>query len=131
VLLIWITANGARAPSPLGNTAKLHRALGNAYVQGAAAVVFCAAGNRLRRLYREHDARLIIPVHDAFVFEAPTDKLRVVADLTKRVMIEAVQERFPELRPRAEANFAQPHCWNYDGHADSVERFLEDPTYSL
>jgi DNA polymerase-1 len=114
-----------------GNTAALQRAMGNAYVQGAAALAFCAAGNRLRRLYSEYDAKLLIPVHDAFVFEAPLDRLQAVADLTKRVMVEAVQERFPELRPRAEANVAQPHCWNYEGHADSVERFLEDPAYSL
>jgi DNA polymerase I len=118
-------------PSSRGNSAKLHRALGNAYVQGAAAVMFCAAGNRLRRLYPQYGARLLVPVHDAFVFEAPLDRLDEVAEITKRIMVEAVQERFPELRPRAEANIAQPHCWNYEGHADSVERFLEDPTYSL
>ena len=48
------------------------RGLGNSYVQGTAALVFFDAGNRLRQLYRRHGARLIIPVHDAFVFEAPT-----------------------------------------------------------
>ena len=45
--------------------------MGNAYVQGTAALVLFNAGNRLRRLYRQHRARLIIPVHDAFVFESP------------------------------------------------------------
>ena len=52
------------------------RGLGNSYVQGTAALVFFDAGNRLRRLYRRHGARLIIPVHDAFVFEAPLDEDR-------------------------------------------------------
>ena len=51
------------------------RGLGNSYVQGTAALVFFDAGNRLRQLYRRHGARLIIPVHDAFVFEAPLDQL--------------------------------------------------------
>jgi len=107
------------------------RGLGNAYVQGTAALVFFHAGNRLRRLYQQHGARLIVPVHDAFVFEAPTDKLQEVAELTKRVMIETVQEWFPELLPRAEINIQHPECWNYEGHYDSVERFIEDPTLQL
>ena len=45
--------------------------LTNHPVQGSAAVVFKAAGNRLDRLYRQHDAWLVVPLHDAFVFEAP------------------------------------------------------------
>jgi hypothetical protein len=35
------------------------------------------------------------------------------------------------LRPRVEVNRAHPECWNKDGHADSLERFLSDPTFSL
>jgi DNA polymerase-1 len=100
-------------------------------VQGSAAVVFKAAGNRLDRLYRAHDAWLIIPMHDAFVFEAPLGGLGEVASLTERVMCETVQEYFPELRPRAEATVAAPDCWNKDGHADSVARWVQDPTYSF
>jgi DNA polymerase-1 len=100
-------------------------------VQGSAAVVFKAAGNRLDRLYRRYDAWLIVPLHDSFVFEAPLDVLEEVARLTERVMCEAVQEYFPQLRPRAEVNIIHPTCWNKEGHADSVEKWMEDPTYTF
>ena len=45
--------------------------LTNHPVQGSAAVVFKAAGNRLDKLYQQYDARIILPLHDAFIFEAP------------------------------------------------------------
>jgi DNA polymerase I-like protein with 3'-5' exonuclease and polymerase domains len=105
--------------------------MGNAYVQGAAALVFCEAGNRLRRLYRQYGARLLIPVHDSFVFEARLEHLIEVAELTQRVLAQTVQEWFPALRPRAETNIGYPGCWNYDGHHDSIERFLENPMVRL
>jgi DNA polymerase-1 len=100
-------------------------------VQGSAAVVFKAAGNRLDRLYRSRDAWLIVPLHDAYVFEAPLAALEEVAVLTERVLCEAVQEYFPQLRPRAEVNVGKPHCWNKDGRDDSLERWIADPTFSL
>jgi DNA polymerase-1 len=100
-------------------------------VQGSAAAVFKVAGNRLDRLYRKFGARLIIPLHDAFVFESPIEHLAKVAELTQRVMCEAVQESFPELRCRAEINIEHPHCWNKEGHADSIDRWMEDPLYTI
>lgn len=114
-------------------TANSHekRGLGNSYVQGTAALVFFDAGNRLRRLYRQLGARLIVPVHDAFVFEAPLGCLQEAADLTRRVMVETVQEWYPELRPRADVNTEHSECWNYGGHADSVDQFIADPTLRL
>jgi DNA polymerase-1 len=107
------------------------RALGNAYVQGTAALIFFGAGNRLRRLYRQWGARLIIPVHDSFVFEAPLAHVEAVADLTRQVVLQTVQDWFPELRPRAEKNTSHPACWNYEGNHDSVDRFLDDPMLKL
>ena len=68
------------------------RGMGNAYVQGTAALVFFDAGNRLQHLYRQHGAWLIIPVHDAFVFEAPVDRVQEVAELTMSVLVRTVQE---------------------------------------
>jgi DNA polymerase-1 len=100
-------------------------------VQGSAAVVFKVAGNRLDKLYHRYGARLIIPMHDAFVFEAPLNVLDEVASLTERTMCDAVQESFPQLRPQVEVNTQHPECWNKDGHADAVERWLDDPTYSF
>jgi DNA polymerase-1 len=105
--------------------------MNNHVVQGSAAVAFKAAGNRLDRLYRQYDAWLLVPLHDAYVFEAPLEVLPQVAELTGRVLCEAVQEYFPVLRPRAEINIQNPACWNKDGHFDSVERWLEDPLFTL
>ena len=103
------------------------RALGNATVQGTAALVFFEAGNRLRRLLRAQGARIILPVHDAYVFEAPLDRLAGAAELVRTVLVQTIQEQFPNLRPRADINIQHPECWNDDGKHDSLERFLEDP----
>jgi DNA polymerase I len=100
-------------------------------VQGSAAVVFKIAGNRLDRLYRRHDARLLVPLHDAYLFEAPLEQLPAVAELTGRVLCEAVQEAFPQLQPQVDVNITYPGCWNKDGRFDSIERWLEDPLFSL
>ena len=100
-------------------------------VQGSAAVVFKAAGIRLDKLYRGYDAWLIIPMHDAYVFEAPLEAFKEVAELTGRVLRETMQEYFPVLRPDVEVNIQHPECWNKDGHADSVERWAEDMLYSF
>ena len=100
-------------------------------VQGSAAVVFKVAGNRLDKLYRRYDARLLVPLHDAYLFEAPLDTLQEVASLTGRVLCETVQEYFPVLQPRVETNIEYPACWNKDGRFDSVERWMEDPTFSM
>jgi DNA polymerase-1 len=100
-------------------------------VQASAAVLLKDAGNRLDKLYRQYDAWLIVPFHDAFVFEAPLAVLDEVADLTGQVMCQTVQEYFPELRPRVEVNLSHPECWNKEGHADALARWLEDPTYSI
>ena len=99
--------------------------LTNHPVQGSAAVVFKAAGNRLDKLYRQYDSRIIIPVHDAFIFEAPLDQLESVAELTARVMCDTLQEYFPVLRPQAEINISRPDCWNKDGNGDELERWIE------
>jgi DNA polymerase I len=100
--------------------------LRNHPVQGTAADLFKRAGIRLDRLYQQYQAKLIIPFHDAYVFEAPLEHLEAVADLTARVMCEAVQEAFPQLRPRAEINNENPHCWNKGGQADALEKWLAE-----
>jgi hypothetical protein len=100
-------------------------------VQAAAAALFKEAGNRLDRLYQPLDARLILPLHDAFAFESRLDVLPEVADLTRRVMEDVVREAFPALRPRVVLNTACPTCWSKDGNADSIERWEADPLYTL
>jgi DNA polymerase-1 len=84
-------------------------------VQAGAAIAFKMAGNRLDRLLPARGGRLIIAVHDSFVFEAPLESIGEVAQLVSDTMIQAVQELWPELRPRTEINIANPSCWNKDG----------------
>jgi len=94
-------------------------------VQGSAAVVFKAAGIRLDKLYQQYGSRIIIPLHDAFIFEAPLDELETVAEHTARVMCDTLQEYFPILRPKVEVNISRPDCWNKDGDADELDRWVE------
>jgi DNA polymerase-1 len=105
--------------------------MNNYPVQGSAATLFKDALNRLDRLYRPRDAWIVIPMHDAVVFEAPLAVLSEVAALTERVMCDVVREWFPQLQPRVEVNIEHPDCWNKDGHADSLNRWLIDPMFTL
>jgi DNA polymerase I len=77
-------------------------------VPGTACVVFKVAGNRLDQFCRRHQARMLIALHDAYIYEAPLENLREVGELTRRVMTEVVEEYFPALRPRAEINDQYP-----------------------
>ncbi len=98
----------------------------NTPVQGSACVVFKAAGNRLYRRFKYYDARIILPMHDAFVFEAPLTHLETVAAITAEVLKGAVQEYFPELDPQVEPNIDHPDCWNKDGNANSLDRWIAE-----
>ena len=93
-------------------------------VQGSAAAAFKLAGIRLNGLYPKSGAKLILAVHDAYVFEAPLDAVKSVAELTRTVMCDAVQELFPVLRPRAEINISCPTCWSKDGDGQALGRWV-------
>jgi DNA polymerase-1 len=99
----------------------------NTPVQGSAGVVFKVAGNRLYRRYQHYGARLILPMHDAFVFEAPTASLGKVAKVTAEVMRSTVQEYFPALDPQVKINIDHPDCWNKDGKWRSLALWMIDP----
>jgi hypothetical protein len=42
-------------------------------------------------------------------------------------MCECVQEFFPQLLPKAEVNIQHLECWNKDGNADSLDRWMVMP----
>jgi DNA polymerase-1 len=96
----------------------------NHRIQGTAAAIFKMALNRLNQLYQPYDARLIIPLHDAVIFEAPLEALKEVAELTAKVMIETLKEILPVLEPRVEINMAKPRCWNKAGKANGLSEWL-------
>lgn len=98
----------------------------NMPVQGTAAALFKVAGSRLYQLYKAYDAKLVLAVHDAFIFEAPLELIATVADLTERVMLQVVQEYYPQIKPRVDMNYSHPECWTKDGDADTVEKWIAD-----
>lgn len=100
--------------------------LRNHRVQGGAAAIFKVTGNRLDKLYQRYNAWIIIPLHDAFIFEAPINVLREVAALTELVMCETIQEFFPLLKPKVEVNIQHPECWNKDGEVEPLTRLIEE-----
>jgi hypothetical protein len=66
-------------------------------------------------------------MHDAYVFEVSAEHLQTVATITAEVMKSSVQEYFPVLDPQVDVNVDHPECWNKDGHADSLTRWVVDP----
>jgi DNA polymerase-1 len=121
------TRTGVRRYLPEESVGNNRNWVRNHPVQAGAAVVFKAAGIRLDRLYRRYGAMIIVPFHDAYVFEAPLNHLEEVAELTERVMTETVQAYYPELRPKAEVNIKHPNCWNKDGDFQSLDRWMAKP----
>jgi DNA polymerase I len=103
----------------------------NTPVQAGAGVVFRKAVIRLYRHFRGTPTKLILPVHDAVVIECDLDEVEAVGREARQIMIAAVREYYPVLRPRVDINATAPHCWNKDGHSDSLDRFLDDPSYKL
>ncbi len=81
-----------------------------------AAAIFKKAGIRLHHLYKRYGAKLVIPLHDSFIFEAPKGVFEEVCELTRQVMIQTLQEQFPVLAPKVEINATPGTCWTKDGH---------------
>ncbi|MGQ0722687.1 MAG: DNA polymerase [Candidatus Eiseniibacteriota bacterium] len=105
--------------------------LRNTPIQGSAAVVFKRAVNALDQAFRGTGVWLVLPVHDAIVIECPEAEVEEVAARAAQIMEDALRATYPSLQPRVEINKSHPECWNKDGHADSLERFLQDPTFRL
>jgi DNA polymerase-1 len=98
----------------------------NHRIQGTAAAIFKMVGNRLTQLYQPYDAWLIVPLHDAIVFEAPVEAFEKVTKLTARVMRATLQEVFPELKPRVTVKVSKPSCWNKDGQVNGLSQWIRD-----
>jgi DNA polymerase-1 len=103
----------------------------NTPVQAAAGVVFREAIVRLYQHFRGTTTRLILPVHDAVVIESDIENVGTAGRETRQIMVDTVRKYYPVLHPRVEINDTAPHCWNKDGHSDSLDRFLLDPFYKL
>ncbi|MFH2064727.1 MAG: DNA polymerase [Pseudomonadota bacterium] len=93
-------------------------------IHGTAASIFKDAGNRLYQLYKPYDAKIIIPMHDAFIFEAPFAVFNKVMKLTKSTMRKSVQSFFPELKPRVKVNISSSECWGENCNKDLISEWL-------
>ena len=120
---------GLRRHIPRGG--KAVNQLINTPVQGSAGVVFREAIARLFQHFRGTATKLILPVHDAVVIECDACDIAIVTKESSQIMIAAVRKYYPAIDPRVEVNCSDPSCWNKDGHADSLNRFLADPLYKL
>lgn len=98
-------------------------------IQGSAAVVFKHAGSQLRLAYPAYQSRLLIPLHDSYIFEAPLDMLEDVAQITSEIMCNSVQHFFPELEPKTEINILHPERWNKDGDIGVIDRWIIEGKY--
>ena len=103
----------------------------NTPIQAGAGVVFREAVVRLYQHFKGSTTKLILPVHDAVLFECDIDNLGPVGREASEIMKDTVRKYYPVLSPRVDINDAASHCWNKDGHSDSLDRFLADPLYKL
>jgi DNA polymerase I len=103
----------------------------NHLIQGTAAAIFKMALNRLNKLYKAHDAQLIVPLHDAVIFEAPLEAFEEVAKLTAKVMRKTLKEVLPALKPRVEVNIVKPGCWNKDGKVCGLSQWIRETLKEL
>ena len=103
----------------------------NTPVQGAAAVTFRHAVNLLDAHFRGTSTKLVLPIHDAVLFECDEGDVEAVGREATQIMIDAVTAYFPELQPRVDINDHDPSCWNKDGRSGSLQEFMEDPGFKL
>jgi DNA polymerase-1 len=103
----------------------------NTPVQGSAGVVFRRSVADIYAAFRGTSTQLILPVHDAVVVECDACDLDRVIQTTVTLMETAVRAYYPALTPRIDVNATDTSCWNKDGHGDSIEQFVSDPTFKL
>jgi DNA polymerase-1 len=124
--------SGLRRPI-MSNTSEnaARRVLRNTPIQGSAAVVFKKAIIDLDRLFHGTEVWVVLPIHDSVLLECAAEEVRGVAERAAQAMKDAMRTYYPALQPRVDVNLACTDCWNKDGHADSIDRWLEDFDYSF
>ncbi len=93
-------------------------------IQGSAASIFKSAGNRLHTLFKTYDAHLLIPLHDSFVFEVPTEYLAEVVLRTKQIMVDEMRAYCPNVNPNVEVNLDNVNCWTKTGSSTDLEDWV-------
>lgn len=106
----------------------------NTVIQGGGACVLKLLLPRLQRFLRQRGGRVVLAIHDAVLIQVVLHDGRVPSEVVegaKSIMVDAMRELYPATLPRVSENDVDPTCWNKDGHADSIERFMADPMFRL
>ena len=105
--------------------------LRNTPIQGSATVVFKKAVVSLDRAFRSTNTWMVLPVHDAILIECDRDQVEFIVARATQIMRDALCAYYPCLSPKVQVNCSDTTCWNKDGRGDSLERFLNDPTFQI
>lgn len=108
-------------------------------IQASATVIFKSAGIRIANELQHYQARLLIPMHDSFVFEAPQECFTDVAALIAEIMVDEFRRYFPVLKPQVNMNCSRPDRWIKEvGCEQALELYLQsssppfnDPSFQL
>ncbi len=103
----------------------------NTPVQGAAAVAFRHSANLLDAHFCGTSTKLVLPIHDAVLFECDEGDVKSVGNEAAQIMIDAVRSYYPELQPRVDINDHDSSCWNKDGRSGSLQEFMADAGFKL
>jgi DNA polymerase I len=96
--------------------------LRNNPVQGMCAVLFNRALFHAFEAAPRFGARILFPLYDAIVVEAPIEKLLACSQAMREIFTNVFQSAFPDAAAtvKLDVNDVDPSCWNNDGHADSL-----------
>ena len=85
----------------------------------------------LYQCFKGTNTKLVLPIHDAVLIECDTGDVESVANEAAFILKAAVRAYFPQLNVKVDVNMSDPSCWNKDGHSDSLDNFLADPSFRL
>lgn len=120
---------GLRRKIPYGAKAKNKHI--NSPIQGTAGVVYRKAVVDISKHFHETTTQLVLPIHDAVLIECDIANIEKVRGEVEILMRAAVRQYFPELNPKVEVNDIDLTCWNKDGKSNSIEKFVNDPSFKL
>ena len=95
-------------------------------IQASAAIVFKKAIISLAENNRGSGFKLIAPMYDAIVFEAPLSELEQHTRVVEAAMIRAMLEQFPKLKPHIKINNFDTSCWNAGESIKNQNQFIDD-----
>jgi DNA polymerase-1 len=126
------TVSGLRRQIPIGSPAHwVQNFLRNTPIQGSAADIFKSAVIAIDKELQGTSGKIILLIHDAVVVECDANDLDSISEKVRSLMSHALRAFYPELTGKVDINKTAPHCWNKDGHADSLDKFLQDPSFNI